>query len=70
MTTGDQKIWKKICPIFQKVAQTVSKAKIAKIFITKLNMKAQKLHQTILETLKYLQQAMYWNCFLGENVIN
>ncbi len=54
---GDQKISKKICQIFQKIAQKVAKAKKAKIYTTKLNLKAQN-KQITFETLKYLQQTM------------
>jgi hypothetical protein len=50
---GDQKVRKKIHPIFQKVAQKVSKSKKAQFESPK------HLHQTIIETLKYLQQTMF-----------
>ncbi len=38
---GDLKVRKKICPIFQKVAQKVSQ--VAKIYTTKLNLEAQNI---------------------------
>jgi hypothetical protein len=41
---GDQEIWKKMHPIYQKVAQTVSNPKRAKIFTTKLNLKGQNVY--------------------------
>jgi hypothetical protein len=41
---GDPKITKIICPIFQKIAQKVSKSKKAKISTTKLNLKAQNIY--------------------------
>jgi hypothetical protein len=65
---------KRIAQVFQKVAQTVSKAKKAKISTTKLYLKGQNiynkalfespkhLHQTTFETLQYLQQTMFRNC--------
>jgi hypothetical protein len=54
---GDQKIWKKISPIFQKAAQTVSKPKKAKL---RAQFESPKhLHQSTFETLKYLQQTMF-----------
>ncbi len=43
---GDKKI-RKNCPIFQKVAQTVSNPKKAKISTTKLNLKAQYIYRSL-----------------------
>ncbi len=56
---GDQMIWKK-WPIFQKVAK---KAKKSHNIYLKAHFESSKhLHQTSIETLKYLQQTMVWNC--------
>jgi hypothetical protein len=59
-TQGDQKIRKKVCQIFQRIAPKVAKSKRPKYLQT-----PKHLHQTTFETLKYLQQTM-----LGKNVIN
>jgi len=40
---GGQKIWKKTCPIFQKVAKTVVKPR-AKISTSKLNLRVQNIY--------------------------
>ncbi len=58
---GDQKILKNH-PIFSKSCQNSLQAKKAKTSTTKLNLKALKhLHHIAFETLKYLQQTMFWN---------
>ena len=52
--------FEKNCPIFQKVAQTISKPKKVKISKNKAQLESQKyLHQTTFETLKYLQKTMF-----------
>ncbi len=62
MVTYDQMI-EKIAQFFQKLAQKVSKSKKAKICMTKLNLKVQNIYiKATFETLKYLQQTMFWNC--------
>jgi hypothetical protein len=54
-------------PILSKIAQIVSKLRMAKISTTKLNLKAPKsLNQTNFETFKPCVETAY----LGENVIN
>jgi 4-hydroxy-3-methylbut-2-enyl diphosphate reductase IspH len=45
---GDQKIRKKKCQIFQRIAPKVTKPKQAKISTTKLNWKAQNLYIKLL----------------------
>ncbi len=41
---GDQMNRKKICQIFQRIAQKVAKSKKAKISTTKLNLKTQNIY--------------------------
>jgi hypothetical protein len=55
-----QKFWKKNCPIFQKVAQKVSKLQKSQNILNKAQIESPDyLHQTTFETLKYLQQALF-----------
>ncbi len=54
---GEQNFGKNICPIFCKMAKTVAKRKKWQ----NDNIKAQFVSQTTFETLKYLQQTMFWN---------
>jgi hypothetical protein len=62
---------KKNCPIFQKVAQTVSKPKKAKNTQYKAQLEKPKhLHQTTFETLKYYNKPCFETAYLGENVLN
>jgi hypothetical protein len=49
---GDQKIRKEIHPIFERVAQTFSTPKKAKISTTNLNLKAQNIYIKPLLNLK------------------
>jgi hypothetical protein len=63
---------KKIHPIFQKVAQKVTKPKKCLNIYNKRQFGSPKhMHQnqTIFETLKYLQQC-FETAYLGENAIN
>jgi hypothetical protein len=56
---SDQKIRKKICQIFQKIAQKVAKSKKGQNIYNKAHFESpEHLHQTTVETLKYLQQTM------------
>jgi hypothetical protein len=58
---GDQKIRrKKICQIFQRIAQKATNSKKGQIIYNKAQFESPKhLHQTTFETLKYLQQTMF-----------
>ncbi len=61
---GATRIFEK-SPIFQKVAQKVSKPNKAQFESPK------HVHQTTFESLKYLEQTMFFEAvYLGENVIN
>jgi hypothetical protein len=62
---------KKNCPIFPKVAQTVSKPKKAKIFETKLNLKAQNIYiKPLLKPYNAYNKPCFETAYLGENVIH
>jgi hypothetical protein len=68
---GDQKIGKKIRPIFQKVAKTVSKPKKAKISTTKLKLKAQNIYiKPLLKPQNTFNKPCFETAYLCENVIN
>jgi hypothetical protein len=58
-------------PIFQKVAQTVSKSKKGQNIYNKTQFESQKhLHQTPFETLNTYNKPCFETAYLGENVIN
>jgi hypothetical protein len=67
-------VTKKMCkklPIFQKVAQTVSKPKNAKISTTKLNLKDQNIYiKPLLKPWNTYNKPCSETAYLGENVIN
>ncbi len=66
--TEDQK---KICQIFQRIAQKVAKSKIGGNIYHKAQFGSLKhLHQTTFETLQYLQQTTFETAYLGKKVIN
>ncbi len=57
--------------IFQKVVQTVSKPKKAKISTTKLNLKVQNTYnKPLLKPLNTHNKPCFETAFLGKNVIN
>ena len=63
--------FEKNCPIFQKVAKTVSKPKNAKISTTKLNLKAQNINnKPLLKPKNTYNKLCFETAYLGENVIN
>jgi hypothetical protein len=58
-------------PIFQKVAQKVSKSKKAKISTTKLNLKAKNIYiKPLLKPQKTNNKPCFETAYLGEYVIN
>jgi hypothetical protein len=61
---------KKICPIFLKVVQKVSKAKKAKISTTELNLKAQNIYIKPLFKPYTYSKPCFETTYLGESVIN
>ncbi len=62
---------KKNHPIFQKVAQTISKQIKAKISTTKLNLKAQNIYiKPLLKPYNTYDKPCLGTAYLGENVTN
>ncbi len=62
---------KKNHPIFQKVAQKVSKQKKYQNIGNKVQIESPKcLHQTMFETSKYLHWTIFQCAFLGKNIID
>jgi hypothetical protein len=63
--------FEKNCPIFQKVAPKVSKAKEAKISTIKLNLKAQNIYiKPLFKPKNTYNKPCFETAYLGENVIN
>jgi hypothetical protein len=72
---GDKKIltrrFKKITSNFSKNSPNSLQDKKLQNLYNKAQFESPKhLHKTTFETLKYLQQSMFWTAYLGENVIN
>jgi hypothetical protein len=62
---------KRYCPIFQKVALTVSKQKKCQIIYNKAHLKSPKhLRQTNLKCKNTYDKSCFENANLGKNVIN
>jgi hypothetical protein len=58
-------------PNFSKNSPKICQVKKGQNIYTKAQFESPKhLHQSTFKTLKYLQQTMFRNCFLGKNVIN
>jgi len=65
---GDQKLSKQICPIFQRVTQTVFWAKKSQNIYTKAKFESLKhLGETTFKMSKCVQQTMFWNCLFRWN---